>query len=147
MSWQCNVIETQPDCIADKVNELVDGHPEKYVLIDYDSHASIFLSTDHYDFRHRKCEGIDYVLCSSIGDLKDTFLYKQLEGRLFLILKEDLPALIRTSDGDVDVTFEDQSNYEKNCMDLRMYIDSKYVIKYSKNVNITSFEVVPMKMN
>lgn len=147
MSWQCNVIEAQPDCIADKVNELVDGHPEKYVLIDYDSHASIFLSTDHYDFRHRKCEGIDYVLCSSIGDLKDTFLYKQLEGRLFLILKEDLPVLIRTSDGDVDVTFEDQSNYEKNCMDLRMYIDSKYVIKYSKNVNITSFEVVPMKMN
>ena len=86
-------------------------------------------------------------MCSSIGDLKDTFFYKQLEGRLFLILKEDLPVLIRTSDGDVDVTFEDQSNYEKNCMDLRMYIDSKYVIKYSKNVNITSFEVVPMKMN
>ena len=146
-SWSCDVIKVQPDCIADKLNELVDGHPEKYVLIDYDSHTSIFLSMDHNDFRHRKCEGIDHVLYSSIGYLKDTFLYKQLEGRLFLILKEDLPALIRTSDGNVDVTFEDQSNYENNCMDLRMYIDSKYVIRYSKNVNITSFEVVPMKMN
>lgn len=146
-SWNCDVIKVQPDCIADKLNELVDGHPEKYVLIDYDSHTSIFLSMDHNDFRHPKCEGIDHVLYSSIGYLKDTFLYKQLEGRLFLILKEDLPALIRTSDGNVDATFEDQSNYENNCMDLRMYIDSKYVIRYSKNVNITSFEVVPMKMN
>ena len=146
-SWNCDVIKVQPDCLADKVNELVDGHPECYVLIDYDSHASIFLSTDYKDFRHPKCEGIDCALCSSIGYLKDTFLYKQLEGRLFLIRKEDLPALIRTSDGDVDVTFEDQSNYENNCMDLRMYIDSKYVIKYKKNVNITSFEVVPLKMN
>ena len=146
-SWNCDVIKVQPDCIADKLNELVDGHPENYVLIDYDSHTCIFLSMDHNDFRHRKCEGIDHVLCSSIGYLKDTFLYKQLEGKLFLILKEDLPALIRTSDGDVDVTFEDQSNYENNCMDLRMYIDSKYVIKYSKNVNITSFEVLSMKMN
>ena len=147
MSWKCNVIKAQPDCIADKVNELVDGHPENYVLIDYDSHASIFLSMVHNDFRHRKCEGIDYVLCSSIGYLKDTFLYKQLESRLFLIHKEDLPALIRTSEGDIDVTLDDQSNYKNNCMDLRMYIDSKYVIKYKKDVNITSFEVVPMKMN
>lgn len=146
-SLNCDVIKVQPDCIADKLNELVDGHPEIYVLIDYDSHASIYLSTDYKDFRHPKYEGIDYVLCSSIGYLKDTYLYKQLEGKLFLILKEDLPALIRTSDGNVDVTFEDQSNYENNCMDLRMYIDSEYVIKYSKNVNITSFEVVPMKMN
>ena len=147
MSWKCNVIKAQPDCIADKVNELVDGHPENYVLIDYDSHASIFLSTDYKDFRHPKCEGIDRVLCSSIGYLKDTFLYKQLEGRLFLIRKEDLPALISTSDGDVDVTLDDLSNYENNCMDLRMYIDSKYVIKCKKNVNITSFEILPMKMN
>lgn len=146
-SWNCDVIKVQPDCIVDKLNELVDGHPEKYVLIDYDSHASIFLSMDHNDFRHRKCEGIDYVLCSSIGYLKDTFLYKQLESRLFLIHKEDLPALIRISEGDVDVILDDQSNYENNCMDLRMYIDSKYVIKYKKDVNITSFEVVPMKMN
>ncbi len=146
-SWNCDVIKVQPDFIADKVKELVNGHPEKYVFIDYDSHASIFLSTDYKDFRHTKCEEIDLVLCSNIGYLKDTFLYKQLEGRLFLILKEDLPALIRTSDGNVDVTFEDQSNYENNCMDLRMYIDNKYVIKYKKNVNITSFEVLPMKMN
>ena len=87
------------------------------------------------------------MLCSSIGYLKDTFLYKQLEGRLFLIRKEDLPALISTSDGDVDVTLDDLSNYENNCMDLRMYIDSKYVIKCKKNVNITSFEILPMKMN
>ena len=70
-----------------------------------------------------------------------------MESRLFLIHKEDLPALIRTSEGDIDVTLDDQSNYENNCMDLRMYIDSKYVIKYKKDVNITSFEVVPMKMN
>ena len=144
-SWSCDVIKVQPDCIADKLNERVNGHPENYVLIDYDSHASIFLSAEHTDFRHLKQEGVDCVLGSSIGYLKDTFLYKQLEGRLFLIRKKDLPALIRTSDG--DVTFEDQSNYENNCMDLRMYIDSKYVIRYSKNVNITSFEVVPMKMN
>lgn len=146
-SWSCDVIKVQPDCIADKLNERVNGHPENYVLIDYDSHASVFLSAEHTDFRHLKQEGVDCVLGSSIGYLKDTFLYKQLEGRLFLIRKKDLPALIRTSDGDVDVTFEDQSNYENNCMDLRMYIDSKYVIRYSKNVNITSFEVVPMKMN
>ena len=146
-NWNCDVIKVQPDCIADKVNELVDGHPENYVLIDYDSHASIFLSNDYKDFRHPKCEGIDRVLCSSIGYLKDTFFYKQLEGRLFLIRKEDLPALIRTSDGDVDVTLDDLSNYENNCMDLRMYIDSKYVIKCKKNVNITSFEILPMKMN
>ena len=144
-SWSCDVIKVQPDCIADEVNKKVNGYPENYVLIDYDSHASFYL--DYKDFRHPKCEGIDHVLCSSIGYLNDTFLYKQVEGRLFLIRKEDLPALIRTSDGDVDVTFEDQSNYENNCMDLRMYIDSKYVIRYSKNVNITSFEVVPMKMN
>ena len=147
-SWSCNVIKVQPDCIADKVNELVDGHPENYVLIDYDSNANINLSMDYKDFRHRKCEGIDYVLFNNIDYLKDTFLYKQLEGRLFLIRKKNLPALTRTSDEDVDVTFDDQSNYENNCMDLRMYIDSKYVIKYKKeNVNITSFEVVPMKMN
>ena len=146
-SWNCNVIKDRPDCIADKVNELVNGHPENYVLIDYDSHASLFLSADYKDFRHLKCEGIDYVLCSIISYLKDTFLYRQLEGRLFLIRKEDLPALIRTSDEDVDVTLDDQSNYENNCMDLRMYIDSKYVIKYRKNVYITSFEVLPMKMN
>jgi hypothetical protein len=148
-SWceKCNAIKVQPNYIADKVNELVNGHPENYVLIDYDSHASFFLSAGYKGFRHLKQEGIDYVLGSSIGYLKDTFLYKQLEGRLFLIRKEDLPALIRTSDGDVDITFEDQSNYENNCMDLRMYIDSKYVIKYKKNVNITSFEVVPIKMN
>ena len=146
-SWSCDVIKVQPDCIADKLNERVNGHPENYVLIDYDSHASIFLSAEHTDFRHLKQEGVDCVLGSSIGYLKDTFLYKLLEGRLFLIRKKDLPALIRTSDGNVDVTFEDQSNYENNCMDLRMYIDSKYVIRYSKNVNITSFEVVPMKMN
>lgn len=146
-SWNCDVIKVQPDCLADKVNELVNGHPENYVLIDYDSHASIFLSMDHKDFRHRKCEGIDYVMCSSIGYLKDTFLYKQLVGRLILILKEDLPALIRTSDGNVDVTLDDLSNYENNCMDLRMYIDSKYIIKYRKDVNINSFEVLPMKIN
>lgn len=146
-SWNCDVIKVQPDCLADKVNELVNGHPENYVLIDYDSHASIFLSMDHKDFRHRKCEGIDYVMCSSIVYLKDTFLYKQLEGRLILILKEDLPALIRTSDGNVDVTLDDLSNYENNCMDLRMYIDSKYVIKYRKDVSINSFEVLPMKIN
>ena len=146
-SWSCNVIKVQPDCIADKVNELVDGHPENYVLIDYDSNANINLSMDYKDFRHRKCEGIDYVLFNNIDYLKDTFLYKLLEGRLFLIRKENLPALTRTSDEDVDVTFDDQSNYENNCMDLRMYIDSKYVIKYKKNVNITSFEVVPMKIN
>lgn len=146
-SWNCDVIKVQPDCLADKVNELVNGHPENYVLIDYDSHASIFLSMDHKDFRHRKCEGIDYVMCRSIGYLKDTFLYKQLVGRLILILKEDLPALIRTSDGNVDVTLDDLSNYENNCMDLRMYIDSKYIIKYRKDVNINSFEVLPMKIN
>lgn len=146
-SWNCDVIKVHPDCIADKMNEFVDGHPENYVLIDFDSHASIYLSTNYKDFRHTKCEGIDRVLCSNIGYLKDTFFYKQLEGRLFLIRKEDLPALIRTSDGEVDVTFDDLSNYENNCMDLRMYIDSKYVIKCRKNVNITSFEVLPMKMN
>ncbi|MBR4327247.1 MAG: hypothetical protein IKP73_17170 [Bacteroidales bacterium] len=146
-SWNCNVIKVQPDCISDKVNELVDGHPENYVLIDYDSNARNFLSKDYNDFRHPKCEGIDCVLSSCIGYLKDTFLYKQLEGRLFLICKKDLPALIRTSNEDVDVTFDDQSTYENNCMDLRMYIDSKFVIKYKKNVNITSFEVVPMKIN
>lgn len=146
-SWNCDVIKVQPDCLADKVNELVNGHPENYVLIDYDSHGNLFLSTDYKDFRHPKCEEIDYVLCSSIGYLKDTFLYKQLEGRLFLIRKEDLPALIRTSDEDVDVTLDDLSNYENNCMDLRMYIDSKCVIKYRKDVNINSFEVIPMKMN
>lgn len=146
-SWECDTIKVQPDCVADKVNELVNGKPENYVLIDYNSHASIYLSKDYKDFRYRKCEGIDYVLCSSIGYLEDTFLYKQLEGKLFLVCKEDLPALIRTLDGDVDVSFDDQSNYENNCMDLRMYVDSKYVIKFKKNVKITSFEVIPMKMN
>ena len=144
-SWNCDPIKVYPDCIADEVNKKVNGDPENYVLIDYDSHASFYLSTDYKDFQHRKCEGIDRVLGSSIGYLKDTFLYKQLEGRLFLIRKEDLPALIRTSNEDVDVTLDDLSNYENNCMDLRMYIDSKYVIKYKKDVNITSFEVVPMK--
>jgi hypothetical protein len=89
MSWKCNVIKAQPDCIADKVNELVDGHPDNYVLIDYDSHTSLFLSTDYKDFRHPKCEEIDYVLGNSMGYLKDTYLYKQLEGKLFLIRKED----------------------------------------------------------
>lgn len=143
-SWNCDVIKVKPDDIADKVNNLVGGYPEKYVLVDYDSHTGIFLSKDYKDFRHQKCEGIDYVVCNSIGYLKDTFFYKQLEGRLYLILKEDLPALIRTVDTDVDITLEDQSNYEKQCMDLRMDIDSKYVIKYKKNVKITAFKLLPM---
>ena len=86
-------------------------------------------------------------MCNSMGYLKDTYFYKQLEGRLYLILKDDLPALIRAVDTDVSITLEDQSNYEKQCMDLRMDIDSKYVIKYRKNVNITAFELLPMNMN
>ncbi|MBE6237791.1 MAG: hypothetical protein E7116_06535 [Bacteroidales bacterium] len=146
-SWSCEVVKVRPDGIADKVKNLVNNHPEKYVLVDYDSHAGIFLSRDYKDFRHQKCEGIDYVMCNSMGYLKDTYFYKQLEGRLYLILKDDLPALIRAVDTDVDITLEDQSNYEKQCMDLRMDIDSKYVIKYRKNVNITAFELLPMNMN
>lgn len=146
-TWNCDVVKVQPDGIADKVRNIVNNHPEKYVLVDYDSHAGIFLSRDYKDFRHQKCEGIDYVMCNCIGYLKDTFLYKQLEGRLYLILKDDLPALIRTVDTDLDITLDDQSNYEKQCMDLRMNIDSKYVIKYRNNVKITAFELLPMKMN
>ena len=146
-SWSCDVVKVQPDGIADKVKNLVNNHPEKYVLVDYDSHAGIFLSRDYKDFRHQKCEGIDYVMCNCIGYLKDTFFYKQLEGKLYLILKDDLPALIRTVDTDVDVTLDDQSSYEKQCMDLRVDIDSKYVIKYRKNVKIAAFELLPMNMN
>ena len=143
-SWSCDVVKVQPDGIADKVKNLVNNHPEKYVLVDYDSHAGIFLSRDYKDFRHQKCEGIDYVMCNCIGYLKGTFFYKQLEGKLYLILKDDLPALIRTVDTDVDITLDDQSSYEKQCMDLRVDIDSKYVIKYRKNVKITAFELLPM---
>lgn len=148
-NWNCVVTKVQPDSIAGEVKKTVKGHPENYVLINYDSNAYINLSMDYKDFRHRKCEGIDYVLFNNINIdyLKDTFLYKQLEGKLFLVRKEDLPALTRTSDGEIDVTFADQSNYENNCMDLRIYIDSKYVIKYKKDVKITSFEVVSMKIN
>lgn len=146
-SWSCEVVKVRPDGIVDKVKKIVNNHPEKYVLVDYDSHAGIFLSRDNKDFRHRKCEGIDYVMCNCIGYLKDTFFYKQLEGKLYLILKDDLPALIRTVDTDVDITLDDQSSYEKQCMDLRMDIDSKYVIKYRKNVKITAFELLPMNMN
>ena len=146
-SWGCDVVNVQPDCIVDEVKNIVKNHPEKYVLVDYDSHAGIFLSRDRKDFRHQKCEGIDYVMCNCIDYLKDTFFYKQLEGRLYLILKDDLPALIRTVDTDVDITLKDQSNYEKQCMDLRIDIDSKYVIKYRKNVKITAFELLPMNMN
>lgn len=146
-SWDCEEIKVQPDCVSDKVNEIVNGHPEDFVLVDYDSHAGSYLSADYKDFRHPKYEGIDHVMCSSIGYLRDTFLYKQLEGKLFLIRKEDLPNLTRTSDGDVDVRLDDLSNYENNCMDLRVFIDSKYVVKYKREVKITSFEVIPMNVN
>jgi len=147
ISWSVDSKKIQPDCIADKVNEVVNGHPEAFVLIDYESHIDSYLSNDYKDFRHPKCEGIDYIMCGNIGYIKDTFLYKQLEGKLFIIRKEDLPALIRTSDADVDVTIDDLSNYENNCMDLRVNIDSKYVIKYKRNVCITSLEVIPMRIN
>lgn len=66
---------------------------------------------------------------------------------MFLIRKKDLPALMRTVDEDVDVAFDYQCNYETNNMDLRVLIDSKYVLKYNKEVTITSFEVAPMKIN
>ena len=145
--WNCDEIKLPPNCIADKVKELVGNRPDGFVLIDYESHVDSYLSTDYRNFGHPKCEGIDHVLCSSIGYIKDTFLYKQLEGKMFLIRKEDLPVLSRTSDDVVDVTLDDLSDYENNCMDLRVYIDSKYKIKYKKDVNITSFEVIPMKIN
>lgn len=145
-SWNCEEIKVQPDCVSDKVNDLVNGHPEDFVLIDYDSHACTYLSSDYKDFRHPKYNGIDHVMCSSIGYLMDTYLYKQLEGKLFLVRKEDLPNLTRTTEEDVNVTLDDQSNYETNCMDLRVLIDSKYVIKYKKDVTMTSFEVIPMNI-
>lgn len=145
-SWNCEEIKVQPDCVSDKVNDLVNGHPEDFVLIDYDSHACTYLSSDYKDFRHPKYNGIDHVMCSSIGYLKDTYLYKQLEGKLFLVRKEDLPNLTRTTEDDVNVTLDDQSNYETNCMDLRVLIDSSYVIKYKKDVTMTSFEVIPMNI-
>lgn len=147
LSWQCDVKKVQPDSIADTVKIIINGHPEDFVFVDYDSHVNTWLNMDYKIFRNPKCEGIDYVMCSSIGYLRDSYFYKQLEGRLFLIRKKDLPALMRTVDEDVDVAFDYQCNYETNNMDLRVLIDSKYVLKYNKEVTITSFEVAPMKIN
>lgn len=146
LSWKCDVKKVQPDSIADVVKSIIDGHPEEFAFVDYDSHVNTWLSMDYKDFRRPKCEGVDHVMCSSIGYLRDSYLYKQLEGKLFLIRKEDLPALIRTAEGDVDVDFDYQCDYEANKMDLRVLIDSKYVIKYKKEVTMTSFEVVPMNV-
>ena len=146
LSWKCNVKKVQPDSIADAVKSIIDGHPENYVFVDYDSHVNTWLTKDYKDFRRPKCEGVDYVMCSSISYLRDSYLYKQLEGKLFLISKEDLPALIRTVEGNVDVAFDYQCNYETNKMDLRVLMDSKYVIRYKKEVTMTSFEVVPMNI-
>ena len=63
-----------------------------------------------------------------------------------LIPKKDLPALVRTAEGNVNVDFDYQCNYETYNMDLRVLIDSKYVIKYKKDVTMTSFEVIPMNI-
>lgn len=146
LSWKCDVKKLQPDSIADIVKSIINGHPEEFVFIDYDSHVNTWLNMDYKNFRNPKCEGVDHVMCSSIGYLRDSYFYKQLEGRLFLIRKKDLPALIRTVEGDVDVAFDYQCNYETNNMDLRVLINSEYVIKYKKDVSITSFEVVPMNI-
>ena len=145
LSWSYDAKRVQPDSIKDIVMNIIDGHPEDFTFVDYDSHYSNWLYVDYEDFRHPKCEGVDYVSNTSINYLRDTYLYKQLEGKLFLIKKQDLPALLRTTDSDVEVTFDDRCNYESNCMDLRVNINSKFVIKYKKHVNITSFEVIPMK--
>ena len=144
LSWKCDFKAAQPDSLADIIKDAVGGHPEDYVLIDYDSNVNIWLSMKYKGFRKTKCEGIDYVMSSSIGYLRDTYPYRQLNGKLILIRKRDLPALVRTSEGDVSTTFDDLSSYASNCMDLRVSIDSKYAIKYKKNVCIKSFEVVPM---
>lgn len=146
LSWRCEVKKVQPDSIVDAVKCIIDGHPEDYVFVDYDSHVNTWLNMDHKDFRKPKCEGVDYVMCSAIGYLRDSYYYKQLEGKLLLIPKKDLPALVRTAEGNVNVDFDYQCNYETYNMDLRVLIDSKYVIKYKKDVTMTSFEVIPMNI-
>lgn len=147
LGWRCVEKKAQPDSIEDAVKYVIGGHPEDYVFVDYDSHVSHWLNMDYKDFRRPKCVGVDYVICSTIGYLRDSYYYRKLEGKLLLIPKKDLPALVRTVEGDVDVDFDYQCNYETDNMDLRVLIDSKYVIKYKKGVTMTSFEVIPMNIN
>ena len=146
IGWSCDEKKAQPDSIEDAVKYVIGGHPEDYVFVDYDSHVSTWLNIDYKDFRSPKCVGVDYVMCNAIGYLKDSYYYRQLEGKLLLISKKDLPALVRTVEGVVDVTLDYQCNYETNNMDLRVLIDSKYVIKYKKGVTMTSFDVIPVKI-
>ena len=61
--------KVQPDSIVDAVKCIIDGHPEDYVFVDYDSNVSTWLDIDYKDFRSPAIPAPQVAVYHHVNDL------------------------------------------------------------------------------
>ncbi|MFA6831886.1 MAG: hypothetical protein WCR36_06415 [Bacteroidaceae bacterium] len=129
------------------IRKRTNNKPKEYVLIDFDSPFIAILPIKHKTFREAYYGDTSYIIIRNYTYLRDTQMYKQWDGKLVLMKKTDLPALVKVnSTNDVSVNFEDQSNYDKGTLEVRILIDTNRKVKYNKKAQVVKIDLARVRL-